>query len=79
MTIQEIYELIKQKKESAVNDLRHKMAQVSKLCAELTYDELQQCAEYDNLKDKENKLIGEIDAYTDVLCLIESSGVLDDK
>lgn len=75
-TIDEIYNIIIEKRENAVKDLRNKMAQVSKLCAELTFDELEISIDYDYLKEKQRELTGEIEAYTDVLCLIESSQIL---
>ena len=63
MTIQELYELIKQKKESAINDLMREQAKLI----------IGKPVETEFL----SALRGEIDAYTDVLCLIESSGVLE--
>ena len=68
MTIQEIYELIKQKRESAEN---HR----ERIYKKMHEDEIKE-QHYDCIYQE---LIGEINAYTDVLCLIESSGVLDDK
>ena len=65
MTIQELYELIKQKKESAINDLMREQAKLI----------IGKPVETEFL----SALRGEIDAYTDVLILIESSGVLDGK
>ena len=53
-TINEIYELIKQKKENALIDL--KLNERNPL--------------------KSFNLQGEIDAYTDIICLIESSGLI---
>ena len=79
MTKQELIKILDEKIENALHNLRHKMAQVSKLCAELTYDELEQSVEYDNLKDEENKLIGEIDAYTDIKNLLENEVLEDDN
>ncbi len=57
MTSKELYETIKQKRESAENDLKMIMS--------------------DN--NKRLLLVGEIDAYTDVLCLLESSCELTER
>ena len=69
-TLQEIYELIKQKKENAERDL-----ETTRPKALIEKND----AEYELLIMKLKELKGEIEAYTDVLCLIESSGVLDGK
>lgn len=57
-TLKEIYELIQQKKQNALNDLN---GYAPKTPAEFM------------------KLRGEIDAYTDVLILIETSKVLENE
>lgn len=57
-TLKEIYELIQQKKENALNDLN---SYAPKTPAEFM------------------KLKGEIEAYTDVLVLIETSEVLENE
>ena len=76
MTLKELYETIKQKKENAELDKeresRRLLASMNKLIGSETSIEIL------NMR-KVDKLQGEVDAYTDVLCLIESSGVLDDK
>ena len=61
MTIQEIYELIKQKIENTINDRE-------RYCMPLGKEQ--------PIKDFAIKYLleGEINAYTDILCLIESSG-----
>ena len=58
-TINEIYELIQQKKENAKNDLQYERFKIKPSI------------------NKVNRLIGEINAYTDIAILIETSGVLD--
>ena len=68
-TINEIYELIKEKKENAERD-----RQISYN----TVEEAKNSEEYLNAKMRSKELKGEIDAYTDVICLIESSQVLED-
>ena len=69
-TIEEIYILIKQKKENAERDRETKREK-----ARIEEND----AEYGLLIMELEELDGEIDAYTDILCLIESSGVLDDN
>ena len=59
--IKEIYNILKQKKENALNDLTG-----------------EQFRKYPSHK-KMLKLQGEIDAYTDVIILIETSEVLNDE
>ena len=54
-TINEIYDIIKEKKYYAQCDLSRK-----------------------HYPKKQERLKGEVEAYTDVICLIESSGVLSD-
>lgn len=71
MTLKELYETIKLKKESAEKD---KIA---------TWNCINQ-SKFDNqvkelFREKEQRIIGEIYAYIDLMCLIESSGELDDK
>jgi hypothetical protein len=63
-TINEIYELLKQKRKNAINDRE-------KYCMPLGKEQ--------PIKDFaiKCKLEGEIDAYTDIICLIESSQVLE--
>ena len=65
MTLKELYETIKQKKESAEYDYYVKM------------DE----KDYYGIDNSEemHKIEGEMEAYIDLMCLIESSGELDDK
>lgn len=70
MTTQELYETIKEKKESAERDL-----ETTRPKALIEKND----AEYELLIMKLKELNGEIDAYTDVLCLIESSGLLNSK
>lgn len=74
-TIQEIYELIKQKKESAERDLKR----TKKLIDEEEWDYMEDEGKHSNNVVKYANIRGEIEAYTDVLCLIESRGVLDDR
>ena len=69
-TINEIYELIKQKRENAERD-----RQISYNIIE----EAKNSEEYLDAKMHSKELTGEIDAYTDVICLIESSQVLEDE
>jgi hypothetical protein len=65
-TINDIYELLKQKRENAINDRE-------KYCMPL--------GKKQPIKDFaiKCKLEGEIDAYTDVLILIETSKVLENE
>lgn len=70
MTIQEIYELIKEKRDNARNDRE-------RVCKQ-NYEYINGAKVY-HVSNEEYELKGEIDAYTDILCLIESSGDLDDK
>ena len=67
-SVNEIYELIKQKKENAERDYEKQVGLAGYQVRLRDYD-----------RDKAYELKGEIEAYTDVLCLIESSGDLDDK
>ena len=67
-TIEEVYTLLNEKIENALN-------QKHAIYEEMKKDEIKE-QHYDCIYQK---LKGEIDAYTDILCLIESSGVLDDK
>ena len=64
MTLKELYETIKQKKENAEYHYNRMIIE-----------------EKEGKEVKATRLIlkGEIEAYTDVLCLIESSGEIDDK
>lgn len=55
-TINEIYDLIKQKKDNAQRDF-----------------------EIEKDREKANRLYGELCAYVDVICLIESSQVLENE
>ena len=75
MTIQELYELIKQKKENAYNHFERIYKQRVYMQREKSIISY----EYESVVKQESELKGEIDAYTDVLCLIESSGDIDDK
>lgn len=70
-TIQELYELIKQKKENATNDFKRQQLE------QLKKGEEEQRVILPTLQMA--RLKGEIEAYTDVLILIESSGVLEDE
>ncbi|MBO7692353.1 MAG: hypothetical protein J6T10_06930 [Methanobrevibacter sp.] len=71
MTIQELYETIKKKKESAE---KYKIATWN--CINQNKWDKQAQEHY---LEKEQRLIGEIEAYVDLMCLIESSGEIDDK
>ena len=64
-TINEIYELIEQKKENAERD------------RERTLQEIRNIKDYDGNILKNERIKGEVDAYVDVLILIETSGVLE--
>jgi len=61
MDIKELYETIKQKKESAENNLKELVNETKSLI----------------ITDLKAEIKGEIKAYTDIICLIESSGVLE--
>ena len=75
MTLKEIYELIKQKKENAENEIKAHYKEAYEM---FKRKELTQVKEIEiELKDRELK--GEIEAYTDVLILIESSEVLENE
>ena len=63
MTLKELYETIKKKKENAINDLMREQAKLIK----------GKPVETEFL----SALRGEIDAYTDVIYLLESSGELE--
>lgn len=69
-TIEEIYKLIVIKRDNAIND-KERTHKNNYICinGKKIY----------NVSDKEHELKGEIEAYTDVLCLLESSGVVDDE
>ena len=70
MTVKEIYELIKEKRDNAKSHLERNGGITKANCIdEKGYPLLRTGLE----------LKGEIEAYTDVICLIESSGVLNDK
>ena len=69
-TINEIYDLIKQKIENAERDIQISFN---------TMKEAKNSEEWLEAKMRSKELKGEVEAYTDILCLIESSGVLDDK
>lgn len=66
-TINEIYELLKQKKENAINDRERTRKN--------NYQYVNGVKVY-HVSNKEYELKGEIDAYTDIICLIESSGLV---
>lgn len=59
MTLEELLEIIKQKRENAQNDLKSQKEKAKIGFAKGYYD-------------KAKELKGEIDAYTDLICLIES-------
>ena len=67
-TINEIYELIKQKKENAERDIQISFN---------TMEDARDSEEWLDAKMHSKELKGEIEAYTDVICLIESSMVLE--
>lgn len=73
-TINEIYELIKQKRDNAKNDL------------EIVYDKVNDFLKVFDFKSgidmfmKNNyQLVGEVNAYADIVAVIEESGVLEEK
>lgn len=72
MTLKDLYETIKQKIERAENHLERtykKRVYMQREKSIISY-------EYEEVVKQESELKGEINAYTDILCLIESSGVL---
>lgn len=74
-SIEEIYRLIIQKRENAEKDRE-------KLYKQRIYMQREKSIisyEYEGIVKQENRLIGEIRAYEDILCLIESSGVVEDE
>lgn len=65
-TIQEVMDLLEQKRENAKREIDGIYRKINKNLADATI--------YSN---KLNRLNGEYDAYTDVICLIASSHLLD--
>ena len=69
MTLKELYETIKKKKDNAERDSEKQHNLFLKV-------EREDKATDGEILKKYFKFKGEVDAYTDVLCLIESSGEL---
>lgn len=69
-TINEIYEIIKQKRDNAKNDLEITLREI---------DDIKLIDNYGSNVVKERQLEGELNAYTSIICLIEESGVLEEE
>jgi len=74
-TINEIYQLIIQKKNNAIADY---MA-TNNFCKNKPFNQNESLVETMKPSFELVRLKGEIEAYTDVLCLLESSGVVEDE
>lgn len=74
-TINEIYELICEK----IKNAEIHRERIYKQRIYLQGKKSIMSYEYEAVVKQESELKGEIEAYRDILCLIESSGVLDDK
>ena len=73
MTKQELIKILDEKIENAKRDFYIKQKEISDLFDKKQFDDL------DEVEREQCILSGEIDAYKDVLNLIESSGELNDK
>ena len=75
--LKELYKTILEKKENALNDFLRTAKEYDEKSKKIEKSILHY--EVEKLWDKIRELKGEIEAYTDILCLIESSGEIDGK